>query len=151
MLHGLAAQASNIKRPNVTKYTLEDFHAIYPQFEELVPEVVEASFLELANNCVSQDRFGAMWSVAIGLFLAHFLTLWLQSAKEAGSPADEVMAAAQTQGVVTSESADGLSYSMDASVLNQDLAGWAAFKLTTFGVQYASMGRLVGKGGMYIW
>lgn len=151
MLIGLAAQASNIKRPNTTEYTAEDFHAMYPQFEGLVPEVVEESFLELANACVSEDRFGKMWKVAIGLFLAHFVTLWLQSSKEVGTPADEVMAAAQAQGVVTSESADGLSYSMDTSMISQDLAGWAAFKLTTFGVQFASIGRLTGKGGMYIW
>lgn len=124
---------------------------MYPQFEGLVPEVVEASFLELANNCVSQDRYGKMWNVAIGLFAAHFITLWLQSSKEAGTPADDVMAAAQAQGVVTSESADGLSYSMDTSMISQDIAGWAAFKLTTFGVQFASIGKLVGKGGMYIW
>ena len=148
---GLVAQASNIKRPNTTKYSLEEFHAMYPQFEGLIPEPVEASFLELANECVSQDRYGAMWKVAIALFMAHFLTLWLQSAKEPGTPADEVMTAAQAQGVVTSESADGLSYSTDTSMISQDLAGWAAFKLTTFGVQFASMAKLVGKGGMYVW
>lgn len=148
---GLVAQASNIKKPNTTKYSLEEFHAMYPQFDELIPKVVEQSFLELANNCVSQDRYGAMWKVACGLFVAHFITLWLQSAKEPGTPADEVMAAAQAQGVVTSESADGLSYSMDTSMISQDLAGWGAFKLTTFGVQFASMAKLVGKGGMYIY
>ena len=148
---GLVAQASNIKRPNTTQYTLEEFHAMYPQFEGLIPEAVEASFLQLANACVSQDRYGAMWNVAIALFMAHFLTLWLQSFREPGTPADEVMAAAQAQGVVTSESADGLSYSMDTSMISQDLAGWGAFKLTTFGVQFASMAKLVGKGGMYIY
>ena len=52
--------------------------------------------------------------------------------------------------MVTSESADGVSYSRDGSALN-DLNGWAAFKMTTFGVQFATMAKLVGRGGMYVW
>ena len=28
--------------------------------------------------------------------------------------------------------------------------GWAAWKLTTYGTQFATLARMVGKGGMYI-
>ena len=75
----------------------------------------------------------------------------LQSQQPEGASAAAVLGAAATAGVVTSESADGVSHSMDLSALTQDLNGWAGFKLTTFGVQFATLGKMVGKGGMYVW
>lgn len=109
------------------------------------------SFLQLGQDCVSKQRYGKMWQHCIGLFVAHMCTLYMQSAADAESPAADVLAAAQAAGVVTSESADGVSYSMDTSALSQDLAGWAAFRLTAFGVQFATLARFAGKGGMYVW
>lgn len=151
MYHPLTAQASNIKMQENPLYTLDDFLTFYPQFAGLLPDVVLNSFLELGQACVSKQRFGKMWQLAIGLFLAHFCTLYLQNAAEPGTEAADVLNAAQAAGVVTSESADGVSYSMDTSMLSQDLAGWAAFKLTAFGSQFATIAKLVGKGGMYVW
>lgn len=147
----IAAQASNIKPENDERYTVDDFFAFYPQFNTIIPNVVLESFLEMTNACVNKKRFGAMWRVASGLFCAHFCALWLQNSKRAGTPAEEVLSACAAAGVVTSESADGVSYSMDTSMLTNDLAGWAAFKLTAYGAQFATMAKLVGKGGMYIW
>ena len=151
MYHPLVAAAANIKDGDNPSYTAADFFKFYPQFTNLVPKVVIDSYLELAHSCVKEARYKGMWKLCIGLFLAHMLTLWLQSSKEAGTPADEVVAACQAAGVVTSESADGVSYSMDFGSVANDLQGWAQFKLTTFGVQFASTARLLGKGGMYVW
>ncbi len=151
MYHPLTAQASNIKTQENPLYTLNDFLTFYPQFAGLLPDVVLNSFLELGQACVSKQRFGKMWQLAIGLFIAHFCTLYLQNVAEPGTEAADVVNAAQAAGVVTSESADGVSYSMDTSMLSQDLAGWAAFKLTAFGSQFATIAKLVGKGGIYIW
>ncbi len=151
MYHPLTAQASNIKTQENPLYTLNDFLTFYPQFAGLLPDVVLNSFLELGQACVAKQRFGKMWQLAIGLFIAHFCTLYLQNVAEPGTEAADVVNAAQAAGVVTSESADGVSYSMDTSMLSQDLAGWAAFKLTSFGSQFATIAKLVGKGGIYIW
>ncbi len=151
MYHPLTAQASNIKTQENPLYTLNDFLTFYPQFAGLLPDVVLNSFLELGQACVAKQRFGKMWQLAIGLFIAHFCTLYLQNVAEPGTEAADVVNAAQAAGVVTSESADGVSYSMDTSMLSQDLAGWAAFKLTAFGSQFATIAKLVGKGGIYIW
>ncbi len=151
MYHPLTAQASNIKTQENPLYTLNDFLTFYPQFAGLLPDVVLNSFLELGQACVAKQRFGKMWQLAIGLFIAHFCTLYLQNVAEPGTEAADVVNAAQAAGVVTSESADGVSYSMDTSMLSQDLAGWAAFRLTAFGSQFATIAKLVGKGGIYIW
>ncbi len=146
----LRAQASGIKPENDHQYTEEQFLRMYPQFKTVIPAEVLESYLELTNAVVSERRFGAMWKRACGLFAAHMLTLWLKAYQEPGTPAAEVVSACTAAGVITSESADGVSYSMDTSTL-QDLAGWADFKLTLFGVQYASLARLLSRGGMYVW
>lgn len=147
----LRTQASNIKRPNNTTYTTEEFLATYPQFGGgIIPEAVLGSYLEMANAVVSEVRFGAMWKYAIELFAAHMISVWLMGFQEEGTPAAEVVAQCSNIGVITSESADGVSYSLDTSAL-QDLAGWADFKLTRYGIQYAALAKRLARGGMYIW
>lgn len=150
MINGLIAQASGIKPEDHPSYGKEDFLALYPQFNGVIPEEALEMYVELGLSCVNYKRFNRMWKVAIGLFIAHFCTLYMQSMQPEGTAAASVVAAASSAGMVTSESADGVSYSRDGSSLN-DLNGWAAFKMTTFGVQFASMARMVGKSGMYVW
>ena len=150
MINGIVAQASNIKRDGHPPYVVEDFLRGYPQFFGNIPDEMIEGYVELGLSCVNYKRFGKMWRVAVGLFIAHFCSLYLQSMQPEGATAGSVLAAASSAGMVTSESADGVSYSRDGSALN-DLNGWAAFKMTTFGVQFATMARLAGKGGMYVW
>ena len=76
--------------------------------------------------------------------------MYMQSMLPGETSAAAVVAKASSVGIITGESADGVSYSRDGSALN-DLAGWAAFKATTFGVQFATIAKMVGKGGMYVW
>lgn len=153
MLLGLMADASNIKScAGNPCYTVEDFLTAYPQFGNgLVPEEMLEEWVELARATIPKKRFNAYWKMAVGLFAAHFAALYLESMRPEGSTASSVLAAAHTAGVVASESADGVSHSMDNSMLTGDLSGWAAWKLTTFGVQFATIAKMVGKGGMYVW
>ena len=147
---GIVSQASNIKKEEHPEYTKETFLLLYPQFRGVLPDAALDMYVDLGLSCVNYQRFNRMWKAAIGLFIAHFCTLYLQSMQPEGTDASQVLASASSAGMVTSESADGVSYSRDGSALN-DLNGWAAFKMTTFGVQFATMAKLVGRGGMYVW
>lgn len=147
---GIVSQASNIKKEGHPEYTKETFLLLYPQFRGVLPDAALDMYVDLGLSCVNYRRFNRMWKAAIGLFIAHFCTLYLQSMQPEGTEASQVLASASSAGMVTSESADGVSYSRDGSALN-DLNGWAAFKMTTFGVQFATMAKLVGRGGMYVW
>ncbi len=147
---GIVSQASNIKKEEHPEYTKETFLLLYPQFRGVLPDAALDMYVDLGLSCVNYRRFNRMWKAAIGLFIAHFCTLYLQSMQPEGTDASQVLASASSAGMVTSESADGVSYSRDGSALN-DLNGWAAFKMTTFGVQFATMAKLVGRGGMYVW
>lgn len=147
---GIVSQASNIKKEEHPEYTKETFLLLYPQFRGVLPDAALDMYVDLGLSCVNYRRFNRMWKAAIGLFIAHFCTLYLQSMQPEGTDASQVLASASSAGMVTSESADGVSYSRDGSALN-DLNGWAAFKMTTFGAQFATMAKLVGRGGMYVW
>ena len=147
---GIVSQASNIKKEEHPEYTKETFLLLYPQFRGVLPDAALDMYVDLGLSCVNYRRFNRMWKAAIGLFIAHFCTLYLQSMQPEGTDASQVLASASSAGMVTSESADGVSYSRDGSALN-DLNGWAAFKMTTYGVQFATMAKLVGRGGMYVW
>ncbi len=166
-LTSIASSAANIKKGENPPYTLDDFFVSYPAFgprckedEEtgdamqvdfLVPPEVMAMYLDLAHACVRQARWKNSWRIAMGWFIAHFLTLYLQSMTKADASAKQVIAAGTARGLQTSKSVGDLSISYDYSAVTQDIDGWAQWKLTPYGQQLASMGRLVGKGGMYIW
>lgn len=166
-LASVASRASNIKRGENPPYTLEDFFVAYPAFgprrqedpeigdammvEYIVPREVMEMYLGLAHACVRETRWKNSWRIAMGWFMAHFLTLYLQSMVKADASAKQVVAAGQARGLVASKSAGDLSVSYDYSSVTQDLDGWAAWKLTPYGQQLAAMGRIVGKGGMYVW
>ena len=83
------------------------------------------------------------------LVIAHYATLYLQE-PQFGATVAEIVNAGKVQGSITSKSVGGVSVSMDNSAAVSDLNGWGAWKLTTYGTQFAQMAKLVGKGGMYI-
>lgn len=151
MLHGLTAAAGNVRQQTNPEYTVDMFLRMYPQFLYSLQRSIVETYVKLAWECVDSKRYGAIWEHAVGLLAAHYCTLHLQSSAEAEAGKEGVLDAARTPGVITSESADGVSYSMETSMLSADLQGWAAYKLTTYGVQFATIARLKGKGGMYIW
>lgn len=153
----LVSAASNVVLGENPPYTLGDFLSIYPQFGPnsagvyVVPEVIIQSFIGMASSCVKQEAYGDMWAFCMGLFTAHFLSLFLMgSADPNGGPA-AVISKAKSRGLEVSKSVDSVSVSTDYSAITQDLAGWAAWTLTIYGTQFATIAKLVGKGGMYVW
>jgi hypothetical protein len=132
---------------------------MYPQFgpdgsttpKQLIPDPIIQMFIDLAHASIKEARWHGSWKIAMGWFVAHFLTLYLQGLASAGSPAAEVLAAGQAKGLNTSESVGDVSVSIDYNTIAQDLEGWAAWKLTIYGQQLATMGKLVGMGGMYVY
>lgn len=155
---GIVSDASNVRTGDNPSYTLEDnFYVMYPQFKpgtdgnSVVPAAILQIFLNLANACIKEARWHDMWSMAMGFFIAHFATLWLQGTANSGSGAAGVLAAAQAKGLNISKSVGDVSAGYDYSSIANDLDGWAAWKLTIYGQQLATFGKLAGKGGIMVW
>lgn len=151
---GLIADAANIRSGSNPAYTYGEFIEMYPQFggdPAVIPEPIVQMFIDLADASIKEARWRASWRLAMGWFVAHFCTMYLQGVADPAGGAAAAMAAGQAKGLNTSESVGDVSVSMDYSAIAQDLDGWAAWKLTIYGQQLATMGKLVGKGGMYVY
>ena len=138
-------------------YILEDFYSIYPQFGPatdltyVVPQIIAQMYLDMANACVKEIRWHSYWKVGMALFIAHFCTLYVRSTADPNSGAAGILKAGQLIGLETSVSVGDVSVSTDYSLLVANINGWVQWKSTTFGVQFAGMGKLLGKGGMYVY
>ncbi len=133
-------------------FTLEDFKEIYPQFVgEAVPDVVLEMYLELAHSAIKEARWHSYWKMAMGLFIAHFATLWAMGTAQPNSTAADVVSAGEARGLVASKSVGGVSISVDYNTIISGLNAWAAWNATQYGTQLATLAKMVGKGGMQIW
>jgi len=152
----IVSTASNVLSGTNPSFALNDFIAMYPQYgpnsdgDYLVPILILQMYIDLANACVKQIRYRSYWALCMGFFIAHFATLYLQGIASPGSTAAQVIDAGRAQGLTTSESVDGVSVSTDYSIIASSLGSWAAWNLTSYGQQFATMARMVGKGGMMV-
>ena len=150
----LIALAANIKPiAGNPSYTAENFKEIYSVLGNKVPSSVLNFYISLANNSLSYSRWGESWELGMTLFIAHYLTLYLMATSGLGenSPASQVISASLAAGLTSSKSAGSLSKSYDYGSINEDLAGTGTWKLTLYGQQFATLAKLIGKGGSYIW
>jgi len=157
---GIIARASNIRVGDNPPYTSEDFLEAYPQFgkkdpktlQPIIPTVVLEAWVKMANASISKARYHDAWELCMGLFIAHFLTLYLQSAASPDDPTSKIVNAGLAKGLVASKSAGDLSVSYDFSIIQgQEFAGWGTYKLTAFGQQFITMARMFSMGGMVVW
>jgi len=154
---GIISDASNIKTGANPTFTLDDFYGIYPQFGAnadgiyVMPQLMTQIYLDLANACIKEVRWHSYWKVGMSLFIAHFCTLYVQGIAEPDSGAAGILKAGQLRGLETSVSVGDVSVSTDYTIIASGIEGWASWKSTSYGLQLAGIGRLLGKGGMYVY
>ena len=148
----IQANASNVKDGTNPPFVLSDFTGFYPQFGGLqeLPDLILEQFIGLANAYINIDRWKNSWKLGMCLFVAHFSTLYLQTFADANATANQVMAAAQAKGLITSKSVGDVSVSYDFSSAVNGLDGWANWTSTAFGIQLASLAKILGKGNMWV-
>ena len=149
----IQANASNVKDGTNPPYVLTDFYKFYPQFSGLeeLPDFIVEQFIGMANAYINIDRWKNSWSFGMNLFVAHFSTLYLQTFAAANSDANQVIAAAQAKGLITSKGVGDVNVSYDFSSAVNGLDGWANWTTTAFGIQLASLAKMYGKGAMWIY
>lgn len=151
------SNASNIRTGENPAYTLSDFLAVYPQFgtdkadNKIIDSTIIQLYIDLANASIKETRWHASWRLAMGLFVAHWCILWLRSSASPDDGKDNIVSAGDPQGIITNVGVDGVTYSMDISQMMQDLAGYAAWTSTDYGVQLATLAKIYGKGMMLVW
>lgn len=141
--------ASNIRANSNPAFTAEDFLQMYPQFGN-VPVPVLQAYVQMGSESVLESRWHSKWRVALGLYIAHFLTLWAQTASAVPMTPEQLSAKGESKGPVMSKGVDGVSISYGQTAGGSDLAGAGSFKDTLFGQQFLTLAKYSGFGGMYI-
>lgn len=155
-INSIIGGASNIKTGANPPFAIEDFLEVYPQFGQdskgnyNVPLIVLEMYLDMANSCIKKNRWHSKWKFGMCLYIAHFCTLHLQSMVDVDLGAKGIAEASKSQGLETSVSVGDVSVSTDYSIATANITGYTGWGLTSFGQQFISLARLVGKGGMYI-
>ncbi len=151
----LFRNASNVILTDNPEFTLCDFTSVFPIFviadstDESIPIEVFNLFYNMANSSLKYDRYKSVWKYCMCLYIAHYLTLYLQTQNgDAGSQA--ALSGALPRGVASSKSVDGLSISYDFMGAAEDLAGYGTWKYTIYGQQLATITKSYGHAGMWV-
>lgn len=149
---GIIAAASNIRTGDNPDYMVDDFLAAYPQFGGgAVPDVILKAWVNMAQSSIHKARYHDAWEICMGLYIAHWLTLYLQTAAKADDAVQKKITAGLAKGLQSSKSAGDISVSYDFSSVNEDFAGWGTYKLTAYGQQLVTLAQMHAVGGMVVW
>lgn len=126
--------------------TAASFRADFPEFASTTtyPDAMVSVWLAAAGNLLDAARWGALLDLGTELFIAHNLVLGARDQKAATNGGTGGAAS----GVMSSKSVDKVSVSYDTGAGTIEGAG--AWNLTTYGVRYLQLARLVGAGGLQI-
>lgn len=114
----------------------------------LIPIAILNAYIYLATSSVFQVRYNEMWSTAMGLFIAHYATLWLQAeASGPNSTAAQAAASGLAMGIKTSKSAGDVSVGLQPVNIEK----FGAWNLTLYGQHFATIGAALGSAGMLIY
>lgn len=148
-LHAVIARAAGMySTTDNPEYTSDNFLRAYPQFSILGTSVVDA-WVGIAHQCVKYSLWDKTWELGMGLFIAHFLTLYQQTIEE--DLVNPVLSKGLSRGLITSESVGGMSVSYDLSSFTNEFDGWGTFKQTIFGQQYVHFLQMMGGFLVLVW
>lgn len=112
-----------------------------------VPLVVINAYIALATASLQQVRWQDSWTIGMALFIGHFLTLYLRSDGDMYSTAGQAAAAGLNVGITVSKAAGPVSQGLQ---LVQGLDSWAAWNMTSYGIQFATMAKCIGAGPIFV-
>lgn len=150
---GVKAAAANIGQSQ-GNYTAEQFQQDFPQFftpdgVSLVPCSMLTEIINMANASVQPDKWLESWRYAVGLYVAHYATLYLRTYAQSSPTAAQAAASGALVGIVKSATLGDSSVSYDTSALTKGTENWGDLNATTYGQMLANRAKLIGAAGSY--
>ena len=105
--------------------------------------------IDRANASIQPDKWLDGWRYAVGLYVAHYATLYLRTYAPASESPDQAAATGALVGVVKSATLGDSSVSYDTDALTKATENWGNLNATQYGQMLASEARLIGMGGSY--
>lgn len=122
------------------------FRQDFPEFTDPVkyPDSAVNLWLDLAGKTLPADRWCDYLDIGMELFTAHNLAL------AAGNQATAAVGGApgQVKGPLTSKAVDKVSAGYDSGAATLEDGGF--FNLTTYGIQFLQLARMIGSGGIQL-
>ena len=151
---GVRAAAANIGQTQ-GNYTAEMFQQDFPQFyspdgQSLVPATMLSEMISMANASVQPDKWLESWRYAVGLYVAHYGTLYLRTYTESSATPAQAAASGALVGVVQSATLGDSSVSYDTSALTKGTEDWGDLNATTYGQMLANKAKLIGMAGTLV-
>lgn len=151
---GVRAKAANVGQGNGT-YTVEQFRADYPQFFNkegyfLGPLPMLEEIIDMANAAVQPCKWLDGWRFGVGLYVAHYATLFLRGYSPSNETPQQAAASGALMGVVKSATLGDSSVSYDTSAITAGTEDWGDLNSTTYGQMFANRAKLIGMAGMYV-
>ena len=151
--YSVRAAAANIGQSQ-GDYTAQEFQQDFPQFftpdgVSLVPTTMLAEIINMANASVQPDKWLESWRYAVGLYVAHYATLYLRTYAQSSPTAAQAAASGALVGVVKSATLGDSSVSYDTSALTKGTESWGDLNATTYGQMLANRAKLIGAAGSY--
>lgn len=151
---GVRAAAANLGHGKGT-YTVEQFRADYPQFftaegVSLLPPSMLCKVIDMANTAVQPDKWLDEWRFAVGLYTAHYVTLFLRSYAPSNETPQQAAASGALVGVVKSATLGDSSVTYDTSAITAGTEDWGDLNSTTFGQMFANRAKLIGLAGTLV-
>lgn len=104
----------------------------------------------MANAAVQPDKWGAGWRYAVGLYTAHYVTLYLRSYAPSNETPQQAAASGALVGMVKSATLGDASVSYDTSAITAGTEDWGDLNSTTYGQMFANRAKLIGLAGMVV-
>lgn len=151
---GILAQAANLGQ-SVGNYTPEQFKAEYPQFCDAdgnchLPDAMLEEIVKMANVSIQPDKWLDSWHYAVGLYVAHYVTLQLRTYAENTATPAQAAASGALVGVVKSATLGDSSVTYDTSALTAGTEDWGDLNATTYGQMLANRARFIGAAGTFV-
>ena len=151
---GVRAAAANIGQGR-GDYTVEQFQADYPQFftaegVPLLPPPMLCKVIDMANTAVQPDKWLDEWRFAVGLYTAHYVTLFLRGYSPSSDSPQQAAASGALVGVVKSATLGDSSVTYDTSAITAGTEDWGDLNSTTYGQMLANRAKLIGLAGMTV-
>ena len=151
---GVRGMAANIGQTQ-GNYTAEMFQEDFPQFfntegQCLVPSTMLLEIINMANASVQPDKWLESWRYAVGLYVAHYSTLYLRTYAENSQTPEQAAASGALVGIVSSATLGDSSVSYDTTALTKGTEDWGDLNATTYGQMLANRAKLIGLGGSYV-
>lgn len=152
---GVKNRAKNLSNGDKGNYTLEMFKGMFPEFIKgdafVVSNDVVQMFVDIANSVISPSRYGEMWKLCCGWYVAHRLTMYLKTYNpNANGNIGAIVGKSASKGNIASSTLGDASISYDNKSISEADAKWGELNQTTYGTQLIAQARLIGMGGSYV-